>query len=384
MKEIKRPEALDINEFGALHEGVALQNLNQFCHISYREEDRTFTSQAWNKLFRIHERVVREYVMKFLSSFTFRDHIVDLDNVDTMVFQLGAVKRSMTIRHFILALGLYTPEEMGNVLFEPFRKSCFRNRPNNYNLAEHIGKEKLTLDDLFLLHSMDGGVMVDVPWHVAKFFTDKAKGYKKKSLIVGAHLNGRIARYNGLGYGELVDDIPDHGEDEGAANAGNNDAGGVRRRPNMSFTNRLRAMDERLGEMETDISKLGSDVDDLTYIVSRMSEQYDQFYGEFRHMRMEQERFQTWNIDHLSQLLSHHHIAHTRYDGTHYSYVPNIPDLRVQQGVNFKSSTSVYSIAPSQSPFPNLFGLFGDANARPSTSQNQGKWTWYRSYDVLV
>nr|GFC69789.1 hypothetical protein [Tanacetum cinerariifolium] len=46
--------------------------------------DRTFTSQAWNRLFRIQEQVVKEYVMKFLSSFTFRDSIVDLDNVDTM------------------------------------------------------------------------------------------------------------------------------------------------------------------------------------------------------------------------------------------------------------------------------------------------------------
>ncbi|GKG34693.1 hypothetical protein Tco_0437389, partial [Tanacetum coccineum] len=27
----------------------------------------------------------------------------------------------------------------------------------------HSGKEKVTLDDLFLLHSMDGGVSVDVP-----------------------------------------------------------------------------------------------------------------------------------------------------------------------------------------------------------------------------
>ncbi|GKF37763.1 hypothetical protein Tco_0114521, partial [Tanacetum coccineum] len=119
--------------------------------------------------------------------------------------------------------------------------------------------------------------------HNAKFFTDKAKGYKKKSPIMGEYLIRRIARsfglmthgslrsvtlgretlllnvaklvdlgicrYNRLGYGELVNDIPDNGEDEGAAD---DDAGVLR-----------------------------SDVDDLTYIVSGMSEQYDQFYGEF-------------------------------------------------------------------------------------------------------
>nr|GFA21463.1 hypothetical protein [Tanacetum cinerariifolium] len=236
------------------------------------------------------------------------------------------VKRSMNLRQFILALGLYTPEEMGNALFEPFCESCFRNRPKNYNPAKHSGKEKVTLDDLFLLHSMDGGARVDVLWHVAKFFTNKTKGYKKKSLIIGAHLIGRIARsyglmtlrslrnvtlgqetsllnvakmvdlgiyrYNGLGYGELVNDIPDNDKDEGPTYARDDDKEGVRRCPNISFTNRLRAMYKRLGEIETNIYKLGSDVDDLTYVVSGMSEQYDQFYEEFRQIRMEQERFQ--------------------------------------------------------------------------------------------
>ncbi|GJZ20940.1 hypothetical protein Tco_0557979 [Tanacetum coccineum] len=144
MKEIEKPKALDIDEFSTLHEGISLQNLNQLYHVSYMEEDRTTTSQAWNKLFRIQERVVKEYVMEFLSSFTFRDHIVDLDNIDTMVFQLGGVKNS-----------------------------------------RHSGKEKVTPDDLFLLHSMDGGARVDVPWHVAKFFSKKAKEYKKKSPLWG-------------------------------------------------------------------------------------------------------------------------------------------------------------------------------------------------------
>nr|GEX13461.1 retrovirus-related Pol polyprotein from transposon TNT 1-94 [Tanacetum cinerariifolium] len=249
-KEIERPEALDIDEFSSLYEGIALQNLNQFCHISYTQDDRTFTSQAWTRLFKIQEQVIRG----------------------------------------------------------------------------HSGKEKVTMDDLFLLHSMDGGDRVDIPWHVAKFFTDNAKGYKKKSPIVGAHLIGRIARsyglmtprYNGLGLWVLVDDLPDNEGNEAAdvgAGKGQDDDGGVRRRPNMSFTNKLRAIDERLGTLSTE-------VDDLTYVVSGMSKQYDQFYDEFSQMRLEQQ------------------------------------------------STSVYFTAPS--PSHNPFGLFDDANAGPSTSQNQG------------
>ncbi|GJV72936.1 hypothetical protein Tco_1492931 [Tanacetum coccineum] len=222
----------------------------------------------WLVVAPIKEQVVREYVMEFLSSFTFKDHIKELDEADTMVFQLGGEKRSMTMRQFIQALD------------------------------RHSGKEKVTLDDIFLLHSMDRGVGIDVPWHVAKFLCDKAKGSKRKSPIVGAHLIGSIAsyyglmtlgslmnvtlgpetssmsvaklvdlgvcRYNGLGIGEMIAEILEvAGDDDvGAEQA---EIRGVRRHPNMSNANRLRAIDERLGEIVNEI-------DELTYVVSGMSE----------------------------------------------------------------------------------------------------------------
>ncbi|GKC48787.1 hypothetical protein Tco_1071532, partial [Tanacetum coccineum] len=173
----------------------------------------------------------------------------------------------------------------------------------------HSAKEKVTLDDLFLLYNMDGGEMVDVPWTV---LSDKAKGYKKMSLIVGADLIGRIARsyglmaptyirivtlgqetlllnvaklvnlgifrYNRLGLEELVDDQLDNSEDEATAveaRGAQDEEGGVRRCSNMTFTNRLRAMDDRLGDIDTNIYQLSNNVKYLTYDVSGMSEQYD-------------------------------------------------------------------------------------------------------------
>ncbi|GKD16464.1 hypothetical protein Tco_1205622, partial [Tanacetum coccineum] len=146
-------------------------------------------------LFRIKEQVVREYVMEFLSSFTVRDHIEELDDANTMVFLLGWEKR-----------------------------------------RRHSGKEKVTLDDLFLLHSMDRRVSVDVPWHVAKFLCDKAKD---QLVDLG------LCRYNGLGISEMVAEILEvAGDDDvGARQA---EIRGVGRHPNMSNANRLRAMDERL------------------------------------------------------------------------------------------------------------------------------------------
>ncbi|GJW78986.1 hypothetical protein Tco_0140668 [Tanacetum coccineum] len=217
-KEIEGPDALDIADF------------------------------AWNRLFRIQEPVIQEYVLKFLSSFKFRGHVMEIDIVDTMVFQLGGVKRSMSIRQFILALGLYTEEEMNNNMFEFFRDAC-----------RHNAKEK-------------------------------EKGAKKKIMIVGAHLIGRIARYNRLGLGELVDDMLDNSNDKDAvaeARRAQDEAGDVRCHPNISFTNRLRAMDDRLGDIDTNIYKLSNNVEELTTVVSGMSEQYDQFYGEFNTMREE-------------------------------------------------------------------------------------------------
>nr|GEV76955.1 hypothetical protein [Tanacetum cinerariifolium] len=218
----------------------------------------------------------------------------------------------MSLRQFILALKLYTPEEMNNNLFEPFREACFRNMPTNYNPTEyfieistrhhydtqdppsytliknpihrlvhrlltlsvvgrHNAKEKVTLDDLFLLYNMDEEEMVDVPWNETLL------------LNVARLVDLGICRYNELGLGELVDDQPDNSGDEAAVGDGKaqGEERDVRRHPNMTFTNRLRAMDERLGKIETYVSKLSTEVEDLIYVVFGMSEQYDEFYEEF-------------------------------------------------------------------------------------------------------
>ncbi|GKE20328.1 hypothetical protein Tco_1431840, partial [Tanacetum coccineum] len=115
----------------------------------------------------------------------------------------------------------------------------------------------------------------------------------------------------------------------------------------------LRMMDDRLMDIDSNNYPLSNEVEELTKVVSGMSEQYDQFYSEFRLMRVEQERF------HMSQLLSYHHLDHTRFDGTQYTYVIDIFNLGVQQGVNFMSSPQTYSTAPPD-PTANLFVLFGD------------------------
>ncbi|GKB86326.1 hypothetical protein Tco_0958598 [Tanacetum coccineum] len=332
IKEIECPKGLNFEEFGALHEVIALQNLNQFCHVSYEQDDRRFTSQAWN-----------------------RDHIEELDVADTMVFQLGGERRSMTIR------------QSWPINYDPTLYVLNITTRANYDTRHPPSYTSIRNPIRRLVHrllTLSVAVSVDVPSHVAKFLCDKAKGSKRKILIVGAHLIGNIAsyyglmtlgalmnvtlgpetssmsvaklvdlgicKYNGLGTGEMVAEIPEVARDDDDR-AGHAKIEGVGRHPNMYNANRLRAMDERLGEIV-------NDVNELTYVVSGMS-------------------------DHLSQRLAHHHIDHTHYDGTRYSYVPDIPDLGVQQGVNFMSDTPGYSTAPS--PSVSQFGMFSDAHLPP-------------------
>nr|GEY11004.1 reverse transcriptase domain-containing protein [Tanacetum cinerariifolium] len=115
-------------------------------------------------------------------------------------------------------------------------------------------------------------------------------GPETSLLSVAKLVDLGICRYNILVLCEMVDDLSDDGENEAAeAVKGQGNVEGVRHHPNMTFTNRLRAVDERLGDTKTNISTLSTDVEDLTYVISRMSRQYDQFYGEFGWMKLEQQ-----------------------------------------------------------------------------------------------
>ncbi|GKF32495.1 hypothetical protein Tco_0102293, partial [Tanacetum coccineum] len=71
-----------------------------------------FTSQAWRRLFDIRGPLVRELILKFLSTLRFEEASIDLDSPDTIQFQLGGARRRISWRQFILALGLHTAEEI--------------------------------------------------------------------------------------------------------------------------------------------------------------------------------------------------------------------------------------------------------------------------------
>ncbi|GJY63938.1 hypothetical protein Tco_0465398 [Tanacetum coccineum] len=225
-KEIEVPEALNFSDFGTIYGERTLQELDEFCRVSFRYADRGFYSQAWNKLFRIQESIIHEYVLEFLSTTKFKDHVVELDVNDTVTIQLGGILRRMTMRQFSLALGLYSTEEMNN----------------NLMIARHLG------------------LMSPVALRIV------TKGQETQLLDLAKLGKLGIVRFNDVGHAEIVVDRLDDSDEEAEA---------------------AEFMDDRLGEIDEHIYKMGGEVEEITKVVSGMSEQYDQFYGEFRSMRLE-------------------------------------------------------------------------------------------------
>ncbi|GKA79445.1 hypothetical protein Tco_0786041 [Tanacetum coccineum] len=228
-RDIEGPEALDFVDFGNIHGGRALQDLDEFYH----------------------------------------DHVVELDVVDMVVFQLGGAKRRC-------------PE-----------------------------KSKIVGAYIIKRITMSLGLMSNVSLRVVTIGQDTSLLDVVKLVELG------IISYNGLGQGEIVEDKLVDSEDEvdaaKARRAQDENKGSPRRRSNMSFTNRLRVMDDRL-----------------------------------RIMRRQGE------VPLLE--LKPHELA------------------GVQQGVNFTSSPRTYSIAPFATP-ADSFGLFGSLGDAPSTSQRLGNDT---------
>lgn len=71
-----------------------------------------FRSYAWERLFRIQEPLVKVLMLEFFCTLQYREANLGLDTIDTLVFRLGGVGHSMSMRQFISALGLHTAEEM--------------------------------------------------------------------------------------------------------------------------------------------------------------------------------------------------------------------------------------------------------------------------------
>ncbi|GKD41186.1 hypothetical protein Tco_1261393 [Tanacetum coccineum] len=94
-----------------------------------------------------------------------------LDVADTLCFQLGGARRSMTWRQFILALGLHTAEEMTEDRFEAYWSGSERVIPDKGNLT-FLGGDR----------------------HLKRH----AEGRKSDARLSGGHFIGLLAHHFGL------------------------------------------------------------------------------------------------------------------------------------------------------------------------------------------
>ncbi|GJU73748.1 hypothetical protein Tco_1265153 [Tanacetum coccineum] len=122
--------------------------------------------------------------------------------------KLGGVRRRMTWRQFILALGLHMEQEMAEagdflgpapsyvLIRDPVRRLC--HRMIAYSISGRgQAPEKVTGVDLFYLRSMDRGT-TNVPHLLAQYLFRHAEGRKSGARLSGGHFIGRLAMHFGL------------------------------------------------------------------------------------------------------------------------------------------------------------------------------------------
>ncbi|GKD89902.1 hypothetical protein Tco_1365409 [Tanacetum coccineum] len=101
------------------------------------EGQELFTSHAWRRLFEIRAPLVREFILEFLNTYRISDTEMGLDIADTLCFQLGGARCRMTWSQFILALGLYTDEEMAEDGFGAYWLGSERVIPDKGDLRDY-------------------------------------------------------------------------------------------------------------------------------------------------------------------------------------------------------------------------------------------------------
>ncbi|GJU56563.1 hypothetical protein Tco_1230277 [Tanacetum coccineum] len=221
-REVHRVPVFD---FGGLPDMMA-EGLSVRMLMEHKDDQRVslFTSRAWRRLFDIRGPLVHELILEFCSTFRFGQAILDLDTSGALQFQLGGAKRRMSWREFILALGLYTAEEMQTVRFGAYWADSARQIPDKGDLRDYwIGistagdflsttpsyttirdpilrlchrliacsvaggsqaPEKVTVTDLFYLRGMDID-SVNAPYLLARYLRLFAAGRKSRAHISG-------------------------------------------------------------------------------------------------------------------------------------------------------------------------------------------------------
>ncbi|GJS01110.1 hypothetical protein Tco_0317618 [Tanacetum coccineum] len=190
-RPVNRVHVLD---FSRLTNGMR-QTLGDRLSMVYAGDDgqALFTSHAWRRLFVVRPPLVREFMLELFSTFRMSDTEMGLDVTDTLCFQLGKARRTMTWRQFILALGLHFEEEMAEPtdflgpttsyvhIRDLVRRLCHRMIACSI-FGRGQGAKKVIGVDLFYLRTMDRGT-INVPYLLAQYLFRHAEGRKSGARI---------------------------------------------------------------------------------------------------------------------------------------------------------------------------------------------------------
>ncbi|GKB01666.1 hypothetical protein Tco_0829710 [Tanacetum coccineum] len=170
------------------------QDLAKRMRMVYTGDDgqEAFMSHAWRRLFRIRAPLIQECILKFFSTCRIEDEM-GLDVAGTLCFQLGGARRSMTWRQFILALGLYTAEEMAEDRFGTYWLGSERVIPDKGDLSDYWVEISSGMD---FLRGAPSYIYIKDP--VQRLCHRYAEGRKSGARLSGGYFIGRLAHHFGL------------------------------------------------------------------------------------------------------------------------------------------------------------------------------------------
>ncbi|GKE52033.1 hypothetical protein Tco_1487189 [Tanacetum coccineum] len=276
--------------------------------------------------------------------------------------ELGGARHSMTWRQLILALGLHTTKDMAEDEF------------GAYWLGSERVPKKVTATDLFYVRSMDQGV-ANVLYLLAQYLFRHAEGRKSSARLFGGHFIGRLAHHFGLvsddglrGLSVVTREIPlvDMGElvklniyreigDDWAWVAPRPErkpdvaAGALKAAEDAPIADEDtlavpapvqapqppppppaagRTMPQRLGRLKEEMEGLRQDVRSLRGLVERSM--------------TNQDRFSTWMISCMTQLMETSGLTYQAFDGTFQGSYPAVFERRTRR----KTDSANTSAAP--------------------------------------
>ncbi|GJY05256.1 hypothetical protein Tco_0371196 [Tanacetum coccineum] len=343
------------------------QDLAERLRMVYTRDDgqEVFMSHAWRRLFEIQALLVHEFILEFFSTCRIGSEmgldVTGLHTTEDMAEdEFGAYWFKVSSgRDFLRGAPSYT------YIRDSVRRLYHRLISYNISGWGQVPK-KVTATDLFYLRNMDEGV-ANVLYLLAQYLFRHVEGRKSSARLSGGHFIGRLAHHFGLvsddglrGLSVVTREIPlvDMGRIEinglvaprperkpdvaaGALKAAEDapiaDEGTLAvpapvqaPQPPPPPPTAGRTMPQRLGRLKEKMEGLRQDVRSLRGLVERSM--------------TDQDRFSTWMISCMTQLMETSGLTYQAFDGTFQGSYPAVFERRTRR----KTDSANTSAAPHQ------------------------------------